>query len=185
MSQQLFFLEEVISSAQRSNWVLILGWPGLDYAVYPVKLTRIVTLASLQTQFSHHVVECPCRMDNVLYCLKNKLLGVVGIDYQHFLERYVFNFLSLREYLNFEDYCVEHYCRDIADLFLNKKIDQKRGRIARMKDNVMEKFKKVRDDRRIREAYLQISFAADIRRSRGEIIKILDSIRDDSFCSRY
>jgi hypothetical protein len=164
MSHNLFFLDEVIAAVpQGSKWVLILGWPGLEYTVYPVKLTRIVTLDSLRTQFGHNAVECPRRMDNVLYSLKNKLLGV-DIDYGRFLDRYVLNFLSLTRYVNFEDYCVEHYCGDIADLFLNKDRDQKRGRITRMKNKAMDSFKKVREDRKVREAYLQSSFAADIRR---------------------
>jgi hypothetical protein len=80
---------------------------------------------------------------------------------------------------------VEHYCGDIADLFLNKDRDQKRGRIARMKNKAMDSFKKVREDRKVREAYLQSSFAADIRRSRGEILKLLKTTTDKKVCSRY
>jgi len=63
------------SREQQVRWVIILDWPGLEYQVYPVKIMRSVTVASLEEQFNGCVIQCPASMDSVLNCLKLKQLS--------------------------------------------------------------------------------------------------------------
>jgi hypothetical protein len=109
------------ANERKPHWVLILNWPGLEYLAYPVKVTRTVTLASLEAQFGECVFPCPTTMDKVLNCLKNKRLSG-SVDYNHFLEVIVVEYLVVgEENTNFEDFCVKQYCERIAGLHLADK----------------------------------------------------------------
>jgi hypothetical protein len=73
--------------------------------VYPVKITRSVTVASLEEQVDGCVIRCPASMDSVLNCLKLKQLSS-SFDYKFLLDDIVRKYLLLEEYVKFEDYCV-------------------------------------------------------------------------------
>mmetsp|Transcript_2985 Transcript_2985/g.4502 ORF Transcript_2985/g.4502 Transcript_2985/m.4502 type:complete len:110 (+) Transcript_2985:322-651(+) len=68
---------------QQVRWAITLDWPGLEYQVYPVKITRSVTVASLEEQFDGCIIRCPASMDSVLNCLKLKQLSS-SFDYKFF-----------------------------------------------------------------------------------------------------
>jgi hypothetical protein len=90
---------------------------------------------------------------------------------------------------NFEDFCVKQYCERIAGLHLADKAGTtlRCQRISRLTGKVMEQLNKKRDARKEKEAYLMCSFEEDIRRSRGEVLKIISEMPKDSSnaCSRY
>ena len=58
------------STEQQVRWVMILDWPDLEYQVYPVKISRGVSIASLEGQFNRCIIQCPASMDSVLNCVK-------------------------------------------------------------------------------------------------------------------
>jgi len=171
------------------RWVIILDWPGLEYQVYPVKITRSVTVASLEEQVDGCVIRCPASMDSVLNCLKLKQLSS-SFDYKFFSDDIVRKYLLLEKYVKFEDYCVEQYCERMAGLYLSAEMTGTLincRRISNVIVKVMQQLRKTRNTRIEKEAYLQSNFQCDMRRSLGELLKIVrdKSNKDSSVCSRY
>jgi hypothetical protein len=101
--------------------VLILGRPGLEYNVYPMKMIRTVTPASLRAQFRESIYSCPMTMDKVLNCVKSKRLSG-SFDYDCFLGVIVSRYVLVgEENTNFEDICMNQFCQWITSLHLADK----------------------------------------------------------------
>ena len=98
--------------------MLILGRPGLEHNVYPMKMIRTVTPASLRAQFRESICSCPMTMDKVLNCVKSKRLSG-SFDYDCFLGVIVSRYVLVgEENTKFEDFCAKQYCQWIASLHL-------------------------------------------------------------------
>ena len=110
----------VLDSNLPSNWVIIFDWPGLD-KIYPVKITRHISENTIITQFGDHTLHCPTFMDKVLLSLKTKALGY-DADYDFFLGMVLKclqspKLFSVNEWLNFEDFIINEYCKHLLDKY--------------------------------------------------------------------
>jgi len=78
----------------------------------------------------------------------------------------------------FEDIIVKEYCKQFIRSYSGKAEFQSKLRKSRVKEEVLMQFESVRRTRNKEESYLSFSFSEDVRRSRGEILKILSAYRE-------
>lgn len=164
------------------HWVLIRDWPGLgDY--YPVKLTRAITKESLCEQFPGHVHFCSPSMDKVLCAIKEQKLRTK--DDCYFFLTVISNFMdapgkfleSVNAADDFEDFCIGQYCGFVAQEFLDSAFPRQYRKQFKKKLEVLSKHSAIRDKRKRSEAYLNITFSDDVRRSFGELWQLLKKIK--------
>jgi hypothetical protein len=78
----------------------------------------------------------------------------------------------------FEDIIVKEYCKQFIRSYSGKAEFRSKLRKSRVKEEVLMQFESVRRKRNKEESYLSFSFSEDVRRSRGEILKILSAYRE-------
>jgi hypothetical protein len=168
---------DINNKVQQIRWVLIIDWPGLN-SIYPVKLTRSITLNTLSRQFGTHILHCPPSLDKVLYSIsKNKNFGC-DAEYSFLLEttrRYLENPTSfvIENSMTFDDFLIKEFCMYFIDKY-NKDLKTSVEIKASIKRKAMSTFMNARKKRILEEAYLKPTFAEDFQRSHGELSKILN-----------
>ena len=116
-------------------------------------------------------------MDKVLLSLKTKALGY-DADYDFFLGMVLKclqspKLFSVNEWLNFEDFIVNEYCKHLLDKYCTENsVQGPCSKIKKTKSSILIDFRCKRKKRIEKESYLKTTFAEDVLRSRAELMKL-------------
>ncbi len=119
-------------------------------------------------------------MDKVIFSLKNQTLGH-GAD---FFLRTVLKYLQspssfvVEDGASFEDIIITEFCKQMIRSYGSKVGFERKLRKSRVKEEILKNFASVRRKRNNEELYLSFSFSEDVRRSHGELLKILSDYRE-------
>jgi hypothetical protein len=116
-------------------------------------------------------------MDKFLLALKTKALGY-DADYDFFLGMVLKclqspKLFSVNEWLNFEDFIVNEYCKHLLDKYCTENsVQGPCSKIKKTKSSILIDFRCKRKKRIEKESYLKTTFAEDVLRSRAELMKL-------------
>jgi hypothetical protein len=116
-------------------------------------------------------------MDKVLLSLKTKALGY-DADYDFFLGMVLKclqspKLFSVNEWLNFEDFIINEYCKHLLDKYCTENsVQGPCSKIKKTKSSILIDFRCKRKKRIEKESYLKTTFAEDVLRSRAELMKL-------------
>ena len=87
-----------MKSTYSNRWAIIVGRPGLG-ALFPVRLSRVLSARKLEQQFGKSVIFCPRVLDGII---RNEVRNVPVNEHQHkFLLFFISQYLEIVEQLFF------------------------------------------------------------------------------------